>query len=257
MRVTCGVEKISSSAGLSRRSSRSWVRRACRMYRSRGGPCDPRTQNRRSRDPASTTSTRPLKACTPTKRRANWADLAKSHSRSSCQTATSSSSTGSKSAAATSRRSTISSRPPVQRLPWGRLLLYSVPSGVTELLVRGIEAGHQQRLLMLPPGLADSPWRDSHMRPRGAKRQGRWGRNRQHGCSHSRRQVGDAGIVADVERGLRQPAGQLVQVVEAMRVQERRSSGRRTSGPASFAPARAPAGESFRGPVLARLPEKG
>jgi len=28
-----------------------------------------------ARDPAVDTSTRPLKACTPTKRRANWADL--------------------------------------------------------------------------------------------------------------------------------------------------------------------------------------
>ena len=59
----------------------------------------------------------------------------------------------------------------------GRLLLYSVPSGVTELLVRGIEAGHQQRLLMLPPGLARfSMARFAHAGRAAPKRQGRWGR---------------------------------------------------------------------------------
>jgi len=164
---------------------------------------------------------------------------------------------GSKSAAATSRRSTISSRATGSGgLPWGASAIVLRTERVTELLVRGIEAGHQQRLLMLPPGLADSPWRDSHMRA--ARRpNGRVGGPKIASTGVPQPPpVGDAGIVADVERGLRQ------QQASSYRSSKRCASGSGGSSagaPAdrhpSLQPARQPA-KVFEGQFLRGLRRK-
>src|SRR5208337_1633877 len=68
-----------------------------------------------------------------------------------------------------------------------------------------------------------SPSRNAHVRA--ARRPDRrigGAENRKHGCANGGGEVGDAGIVADVERRLREPAGQFVKAVDAACTVERR-----------------------------------